>query len=171
MNKLLLIDGSSLLHRAFYALPLLANGQGQYTNGVHGFMMMLNRLLKEQQPDHIVVCFDKSRVSFRTQLFAAYKASRKETPAELKGQFELLKEVLTAADIEWREQDNYEADDLLGTLADLGQKEGFAVRIFSGDKDILQLVNDDVTVFMTHRGISDIEAWDETAFRQKYGVP
>ncbi len=170
MEKLLLIDGSSLLHRAFYALPLLANGQGQYTNGVHGFMMMFNRLVKEEQPAHIVVCFDKSRVSFRTKLFAAYKGTRKETPEELRGQFALLQQVLTAAGIQWLELDDYEADDLLGSLAVQGAAQGLLVDIFSGDKDILQLIGDQVRVFLTKKGISDIELWDEDTFREKYGV-
>ncbi|MCR4963440.1 MAG: DNA polymerase I [Firmicutes bacterium] len=169
MKKLLLIDGSSLLHRAFYALPLLTNSQGQYTNGVHGFMMMFNRLLQQMQPDHIVVCFDKSRISFRNDMFADYKAGRKETPAELKGQFELLKQVLDAAGVAWLEMDGYEADDLLATLSAAAQ-EDFSVDIISGDRDILQLIGEHARVYLTKKGITDIECWDEAAFRQKYGV-
>ena len=170
MKKLLLIDGSSLLHRAFYALPLLTNSQGQYTNGVHGFMMMFNRLLQQAQPDHIEVCFDKSRISFRNDMFADYKAGRKETPTELKGQFELLKQVLDAAGVAWLEMAGYEADDLLATFSSAAAQDGFSVDIFSGDRDILQLIDDHVQVFLTKKGITDIECWDEVAFRQKYVV-
>ncbi|MDO4581815.1 MAG: DNA polymerase I [Bacillota bacterium] len=168
-GKVLLIDGSSLLHRAFYALPLLSNQQGQYVNGVHGFMMMLNRLVAERQPQHIIVCFDKSRVTFRNQIYAGYKAQRAETPPELRGQFETLKQVLTAAHIDWRELDGYEADDLLGSYARLAVAEGLQTEIFSGDKDIFQLINKQVTVFMTRKGISEIEAWDEARFIGHYG--
>ena len=94
MSKLLLVDGSSLLHRAFYALPLLANSSGQFTNGLHGFMIMFNKMREKQKPDYVAVCFDKSRVTFRNEIAADYKAHRKETPSELRGQFELIKQVL-----------------------------------------------------------------------------
>ncbi|NLF80603.1 MAG: DNA polymerase I [Clostridia bacterium] len=170
MKKLLLIDGSSLLHRAFYALPLLSSKEGIFTNAVHGFMMMLNRLLGSQKPDYILVAFDKSRVTFRNQLYAEYKGNRKETPPELRGQFELIKEVLDAAHIHWQETDGYEADDILGTLACQGEKDGFAVEIFSGDRDVFQLIDDNTTVFMTKKGISEIERYDREAIRERYGV-
>lgn len=170
MKKLLLIDGSSLLHRAFYALPLLSSKEGIYTNAVHGFMMMLNRLLGSQKPDYILVAFDKSRVTFRNQLYAEYKGNRQETPPELRGQFELIKEVLDAAHIHWQETEGYEADDILGTLACLGEKDGIAVEIFSGDRDVFQLIDDHTTVFITKKGISEIERYDQAAIRERYGV-
>ena len=170
MEKLLLIDGSSLLHRAVYALPLLSNKDGVFTNAVHGFMMMLNRLLAQQKPDYLMVAFDKSRVTFRNQIDPDYKGNRAATPIELKGQFELVKQVLDAAHIRWYEEDGYEADDILGTLSRLGEEAGFSVEIFSGDRDIFQLINDHTVVFMTRKGISEIERYDVAAIQQRYGV-
>ncbi|MCL1905845.1 MAG: DNA polymerase I, partial [Clostridiales bacterium] len=170
MQKLLLVDGSSLLHRAFYALPVLSNSAGQYTNAIYGFMIMFNKICEKQKPDHGVVCFDKGRLTFRNEISADYKAQRKETPLELRGQFALIKEVLSAAGVAWEEMEGYEADDLLGTLAKAAGKAGFTVEIFSGDKDILQLIEDDVTVYLTKRGISDTERWDEARFREVYGL-
>lgn len=171
MTKLLLVDGSSLLHRAFYALPILSNSAGQYTNGLHGFMIMFNKMREKQQPDYAVICFDKGRVTFRNEISAEYKAQRKETPSELRGQFELIKELLLAAGLAWEELEGYEADDLLGTLARAAGAAGFTVEIFSGDKDILQLIDENVTVYLTKRGISDVERWDEARFWQTYGLP
>ena len=155
MKKLLLVDGSSLLHRAFYALPLLSNHEGLYTNAVHGFMMMFNRMLAERMPDLVAVAFDKSRVTFRNDLYTAYKGTRAETPSELRGQFELVKEVLTAAHLRWLELEGFEADDILGTLAKRGAADGMTVEIFSGDRDIFQLIEPQITVFLTRRGIRD----------------
>ncbi len=170
MKKLLLIDGSSLLHRAFYALPLLSNSKGVFTNGVYGFMMMFNRLIAEQKPDYLVVCLDKSRISFRTEIAADYKGTRKETPLELSSQFPLLKEVLAAANVSIEEMEGYEADDLLGTLANCGVEQGLTVSIVSGDKDMLQLINDYTKIIMVRKGISEIEEWDEAKVEEKYGL-
>jgi len=169
-KKLLLIDGSSLIHRAFYALPLLSNAQGEYTNGVYGFMMMMKRMLRQDNPDLAVICLDKSRVTFRNQIAADYKATRKETPAELRGQFELLKEILPPYGIACEELEGYEADDLLGTLASLGARQGWQVEIFSGDKDVLQLVDKDIHVYLTKKGISETEHWDEAKVIEHYGL-
>jgi len=170
MKKLLLIDGSSLLHRAFFALPLLSNSDGVFTNAIHGFMMMFNRLLAEQKPDFAAVCFDKSRVTFRTQIYSEYKGTRSATPEELKGQFELIKEVLDKAHVRWLEMENYEADDLLGTLSLQGVKAGFEVEIFSGDRDIFQLIDENTKVYMTKKGISDIQCFGIPEILEKYGV-
>jgi len=170
MAKLLLIDGSSLLHRAFYALPLLSTADGIYTNAVHGFMMMFNKLTALQKPDYIAVCFDKSRVSFRNRIDPDYKGTRSETPLELRGQFELIKEVLDAGHIKWLELADYEADDLLGTLSAWGSEQGMRVEIFSGDRDVFQLIDERTHVFMTKKGISDIEHYDAAAIRDKYQV-
>ena len=170
MAKLLLIDGSSLLHRAFFALPLLSNKDGVFTNAVHGFMMMFNRVIAEESPDYLAVCFDKSRHTFRNRMFAEYKGTRSETPVELRGQFELIKQVLDASGVRWLEMDDFEADDLLGTLARRGAAQGFRVDIYTGDRDIFQLVDDNTTVFWTRKGISDIERIDEAAVRERYGV-
>ena len=170
MSKLLLIDGSSLLHRAFYALPLLSNADGVFTNAIHGFMMMFNKLTAQQQPDYVAVCFDKSRVTFRTRIDPEYKGTRAATPQELKGQFELIKEVLEASRVHWLELEDYEADDLLGTLSRLGAEQGMEVEIFSGDRDVFQLVDEHVQVFMTKKGITEIERYDTAALRERYGL-
>ncbi len=170
MSKLLLIDGSSLLHRAFFALPLLSNADGIYTNAVHGFMMMLNKLIAQEAPDYLGVCFDKSRITFRTKMFPEYKGTRQSTPDELKGQFELIKEVLDLSHIHWLEMEDYEADDLLGTLSAQGAAAGFTVEIFSGDRDIFQLIDEHVHVFMTKKGITDIQRYDTAEVFARYGV-
>ena len=170
MSKLLLIDGSSLLYRAFYALPLLSNADGIFTNAVHGFMMMFNKLTERQKPDYIAVCFDKSRVTFRNRIDPDYKGTRAATPEELKGQFEIMKEVLDAAHIHWLELENYEADDLLGTLSKQGVEQGMKVEIFSGDRDVFQLIKPNVQVFLTKKGIREIESYDTAAILERYGV-
>ncbi len=170
MAKLLLIDGSSLLHRAFYALPLLSNANGVFTNAVHGFMMMFNKLAAQQQPDFVAVCFDKSRVTFRNRIDPDYKGTRAATPEELKGQFELIKDVLDAAQVYWLEKEDYEADDLLGTLSRQGAEAGMEVALVSGDRDVFQLVGDHVQVLMTKKGITDVEPYDTEAIRQRYGL-
>ena len=170
MKKLLLIDGSSLLHRAFYALPLLTNKEGVYTNAVHGFMMMLNKILDNQKPDLCLVAFDRSRVTFRNRIDPEYKGTRSATPPELRGQFELIKEVLDAAGICWADQEGYEADDILGTLSAKSIAENISVEIFSGDRDIFQLIDDNTTVFMTKKGITEIDRYDVPAIVERYGV-
>ncbi|MDO4733047.1 MAG: DNA polymerase I [Bacillota bacterium] len=170
MSKLLLLDGSSLLHRAFYALPLLSNADGVFTNALHGFMMMFNKLTAQQKPDYVAVCFDKSRLTFRNRIDPEYKGTRSATPEELKGQFELIKEILDAAQVYWLEMEDYEADDLLGTLSRLAAEKNMQVEIFSGDRDVFQLVDQQVHVFMTKKGISEIEQYDPEAIRERYGL-
>ena len=170
MSKLLLIDGSSLLYRAFYALPLLSNADGVFTNAVHGFMMMFNKLVALQKPDYIAVCFDKSRTTFRNRIDPNYKGTRAATPEELKGQFELIKDILEAAHVHWLEMEDYEADDLLGTLSSQGVDLGMEVEIFSGDRDVFQLVGQNVQVFLTKKGIRDIEPYDTASILARYGV-
>ncbi len=170
MAKLILIDGSSLLHRAFYALPLLSNSRGEYTNAVYGFINMLNKLLEGQKPDFLLVCFDKSRVTFRNQLAADYKGTRKETPLELRGQFELMKEALDAFSIRWFELENYEADDIIGAYASQGEQAGMEVCIYSGDRDVLQLVDAHTNVYLTKKGINILEKWDVAKVHESYGL-
>jgi DNA polymerase-1 len=170
VENLILIDGSSLLHRAFYALPLLTNSLGEYTNGVYGFMTMLGKVLQAHQVDYLVVCFDKSRITFRNQLAADYKGTRKETPSELRDQFEILKEVLSAAGICWLELENYEADDLLGTLSLRAEQSGRDTLLFSGDADVLQLVDEHTVVYLTKKGISKLDRWDKEKISAEYGL-
>lgn len=170
MKKMVLIDGSSLIHRAFYALPLMNNPAGEYTNAVYGFMTMFNNIVNKEKADYLLVCFDKSRISFRNNIKEDYKGHRKETPFELKGQFGLTKEVLTAADVHWLEMEGYEADDLLGTYSALGSKNDCQVYIYSGDRDILQLIDDNVVVYLTKKGISKLEKWDTAQVKDYYDL-
>lgn len=170
MSKLLLIDGSNVLHRAFHALPLLHNEAGRYTNGAYGFLTMLQKIMEREQPTHIAVCFDKGKSTFRHRQFLGYKAKRQETPAELSQQFPLIQEILTLRGILTLEMEEYEADDIIGTLAKLGQENGSEVLVLSGDKDLLQLIDRHVTVLAIKKGISDVDAYDRAAFVERYGI-
>lgn len=166
-DKFLIIDGSSLIHRAFFALPPLMNKQGVHTGAVYGLCNMLLRLLEDVQPKYMAVAFDKSRKTFRTEMFADYKGQRKPTPSELSEQFPLAAKVLEAMNIRVLEMDNYEADDIIGTFA-VHAPEDVEVIIVTGDKDELQLLDKRTKVFYTKRGISDIKIYDEKAFAEDY---
>jgi DNA polymerase I len=170
---LLLIDGHSLAFRAFYALPVdsFVTRDGQHTNAIHGFLSMLNLLLQNEKPTHLAVAFDKARVSFRTTEYPEYKGTRGETPSEFKGQIPLLQEALAAMNIPTLEVENYEADDILATLATRGAAEGFNVLVTSGDRDTLQLVTPEITVLYPNaRGVSELKRYDRDAVFEKYGI-
>lgn len=166
-DKFLVVDGSSLIHRAFFALPPLTNKNGVPTGAVYGLCNMLVKLMEEVKPRYMAVAFDKSRKSFRTDLFADYKGQRKPTPPELKSQFPLSMQVLNALGINTLELDNYEADDIIGTFA-VHAPEDIEVIIVTGDKDELQLVDKRTKVYFTKRGISDIQIYDEAEFAANY---
>lgn len=170
---LLIIDGHSLAFRAFYALPVdsFVNREGQHTNAIHGFIAMLINLLQQQRPTHIAVAFDISRYSFRTREYPEYKGTRGETPPEFAGQVPLLEEALHAMNITTIAKEDYEADDILATLARRGAEEGFRVLVVSGDRDTIQLVNDDVTLLYPNvRGVSELKVYDPAAVRERYGI-
>ncbi|MCI0155629.1 DNA polymerase I [Leifsonia shinshuensis] len=170
---LLVIDGHSLAFRAFYALPVdsFVNREGQHTNGIHGFIAMLINLLQQQRPTHIAVAFDISRYSFRTREYPEYKGTRSETPSEFVGQIPLLQEALHAMNITTIAKEDFEADDILATLARQGAEQGYRVLLVSGDRDTLQLVNDDVTLLYPNvRGVSELKIYDPAAVRERYGV-
>lgn len=167
-KKLYLLDGQSLAHRAFYALPLLSTSRGEYTNAVFGFTRMLLKLLDEEKPDLIAVAFDKKAPTFRHKEYKEYKAHRKKMPEELKPQLSLIKEVLKSFSIPIIEIEGFEADDIIGTMARKGEEEGFEVVIVTGDRDALQLVTEDVSVMYTKRGISDIVRYDLNKVRERY---
>jgi DNA polymerase-1 len=170
---LLLIDGHSLAFRAFYALPIdsFTTRDGQHTNAIHGFISMLLLLLQQQKPTHLAVAFDVSRQSFRTREYAEYKGTRSESPPEFKGQIPLLQEALTAMGVQILTKEDFEADDILATLAGRGAAEGFRVLVASGDRDTLQLVTDDVTVLYPNvRGVSELKTYDADAVRERYGI-
>ena len=166
-DKFLIIDGSSLIHRAFFALPPLTNRKGQHTGAVYGFLRMFHKLLQDVQPRWVAAAFDKSRKTFRNKLFADYKGQRKPTPPELKEQFPLCMEVLQSMGIPALELDDYEADDIIGTFA---KKVDPAVEVYivTGDRDELQLIDGRTRVMYTKKGISDIKLFDEAAFAEDY---
>ncbi len=170
MKKFLVIDANSILNRAFYAIRPLTNKEGLNTNGIFGFLNILLKELDAEQPDYIVCCFDVSRVTFRTALYGDYKGTRKETPAELKEQFTPLKELLTAMNIPVLEKENYEADDLIGTISRVCSEEQLECLILTGDKDDLQLVDEFVNVklVITRMGKTETTRMDIEAVKEKY---
>jgi DNA polymerase-1 len=169
-KKFLIIDGNSLTHRAFHALPPLSTSQGIVTNAVYGFTKMLFKALELIEPDYIAVAFDKGKITFRHASYAEYKANRKSTPAELRSQFPILKDVLKCLRINFLELENYEADDIIGTLAGLAEKKDLEVIVLTGDRDVLQLVSPRVKVLLTQKGISEMEEFDEGKVWDRYGV-
>ncbi|MFB5663572.1 DNA polymerase I [Alteribacillus sp. HJP-4] len=170
MNKLVLIDGNSIAFRAFFALPLLNNEKGVYTNAVYGFTQMLLKVLEEESPSHILVAFDAGKTTFRHDTYGEYKSGRQKTPSELSEQLPLIREVLDAFSIPHVELANYEADDIIGTLSRQAEHKDWNVKIYSGDKDLLQLVSDKTTVAMTKKGITNVETFDVQAIDEKYGL-
>ncbi|MDD3272030.1 MAG: 5'-3' exonuclease H3TH domain-containing protein, partial [Syntrophomonadaceae bacterium] len=169
-KKLMLIDGNSLLYRAFYALPLLHNREGVYTNGVYGFLTMFNRVTAGEQPSHIVVAFDMDRKTFRSEIYGEYKANRSAPPEELQGQFQLLRDVLIARNVHYIEIPGYEADDIIGTLSKRAEDENLDCLIVTGDGDALQLVSDRVQVLMTKKGITEMQIYNPQQVREKWEV-
>ena len=168
-KRFLVLDGSSLIFRAFYALPGLSDSHGQPTGAIFGFSNMLTKLMAEQQPDLMVLAFDKSRHTFRTERYADYKGTRDKTPEELLSQFPLLREFAANMGIPFLEKDNYEADDIIGTLATQAAAKGYDVRVITGDRDALQLVRPNLRVLLTKKGISEIKDYDMAAFEEEYG--
>jgi DNA polymerase-1 len=170
---LLIIDGHSLAFRAFYALPVdsFSTRDGQHTNAIHGFLSMLILLLQNEKPTHLAVAFDISRYSFRTREYAEYKGTRGETPPEFIGQIPLLEEALKAMRIPTISKEDFEADDILATLAREGAEQGFTVLVVSGDRDAIQMVNDDVTLLYPNaRGVSELKRYDRDAVFERYGI-
>jgi len=166
----MLIDGHSLLHRAFYALPTMTSSTGEHTNAVYGFATMLMKVLSDEQPDYIVVAFDKETPTFRHEQYADYKAHRPKMADELRSQIPLVKELVQAFNIPICELDGYEADDIIGTLARQAETENLFTVIVTGDKDALQLVSPDVQVLITLRGITNMDRYDEELVKQKLGI-
>src|SRR5499433_3256517 len=170
-RKAVLLDGHSLAFRAFFALPeTLVTSSGQVTNAVYGFTAMLIKLLADEQPKAVVVCFDRGVPQFRLDRYTEYKAGRAETPDIFRQQLPLIREVLKALQVPMVELDGYEADDLLATLTKQCVAQGNEVVIVTGDRDILQLVGDGVSVIMTRRGISDVIRYDNVTVLERYGV-
>ncbi|GGK23713.1 DNA polymerase (POL I) [Pilimelia terevasa] len=170
--RLLLLDGHSLAYRAFFALPVenFSTTTGQHTNAVYGFTSMLINVLRDERPSHIVVAFDVSRRSFRTERYAEYKANRSESPSEFGGQVSLVQEVLAALRIPVVEKPGYEADDVIATLAREAREAGMDVLICTGDRDAFQLIDDRTTVLYPRKGVSDLARMDPAAVTDRYGV-
>ncbi len=168
-GRLVLVDGNSLLYRAFFALPPLSNARGEATNAVYGFTTMLLKILDDEQPAMTAVAFDLPTPTFRHERFPAYKATRPETPDELRSQLQVAREVLEAMRISAYDFEGYEADDIIGTLAAYAEQAGYDVLVVTGDLDELQLVSDHVSVMVTRRGISDTKVYDVAAVKERYG--
>jgi DNA polymerase I len=170
-QTLVLLDGHSLAYRAFFALPdSLRTQTGQLTNAVYGFTSMLIKLIGDQHPDGIVVCFDAGRDIARTEAYPEYKAGRAETPDEFRAQLDLIGEVLAALEVPVVSVPGVEADDVIATLARRAVKEGHRVLIVTGDRDTMQLVDDDITVLYTLRGITETAEMTPEAVEERYGI-
>lgn len=166
----IIIDGSSLLHRAFYALPLLSTKKGIYTNGVYGFLTMLYKIQEDYKPDYICVAFDKKGPTFRHKEYEQYKGTRQETPSELAQQFPIIREVLDAMNITILEMSEFEADDIAGTLSKMGEEKGLDVILVTGDRDYLQLASDKSKVLITRKGITELEIFDREKIVNEYEI-
>ncbi|MBE3569288.1 MAG: DNA polymerase I [Bacillales bacterium] len=169
-KKLILIDGNNIAYRAFFALPLLNNEKGIHTNAIYGFTMMLNKILKEEKPTHMLVAFDAGKTTFRHETFKEYKGGRQKTPPELSEQFPFIRELLKSFHIPQFELENYEADDIIGTLSLEAEEKDFEIKIYSGDKDLTQLASEKTTVCLSRKGITDIEEYTPEHVKEKYGL-
>ena len=171
-DRLLLLDGHSLAYRAFFALPIenFSTTTGQPTNAVYGFTAMLINVLRDEKPTHVAVAFDRGEPTFRHEQWVEYKANRRETPEDFRSQLSLIFEVLDALGIRRLSAPGYEADDLIATLATKAAAEKMDVLIVTGDRDVLQLVSDRVTVLMTRRGITEMTRFTPEAVQEKYGL-
>lgn len=171
-DKLVVIDGHAIAHRAFYAMPMLTNTEGQYTNAAYGFALMLLKIIRDQSPTHMAVAFDSSAPTFRHERFAEYKAQRKAMPDELRPQIPVIKELVAAFGIPAFECEGFEADDIIGTLAaQVSQGPNpMPVTIVTGDRDVLQLVSDNVSALITKKGVTDLDVYGPDEVRAKYGL-
>nr|WP_248285752.1 DNA polymerase I [Staphylococcus lugdunensis] len=168
VNKLVLIDGNSLSFRAFYALPLLSNKAGIHTNAIYGFAMLLEKILKEEQPNHFLVAFDAGKTTFRHEKYSEYKGGRQSTPPELSEQFPYIRQLLDAYHIKYYELENYEADDIIGTLSKQAEASGLETIIITGDRDLTQLATDHVTIYYTKKGVTDVDHYTPEFIAEKY---
>lgn len=172
MNRLVLIDGNAILHRAYHALPPMTSPEGTPVNAVYGFVSMLVKLVHDLHPTHLAVAFDRPAPTFRKELYAAYQATRPEMEADLAVQIDVIHAFTRAIPLAVYEQDGYEADDIIGTLATQAGAHGIdQVIIITGDRDILQLVNDErILVLMPVKGLGESKLYDSRAVRERLGV-
>lgn len=167
-KRLIIIDGNSIINRAFYALPDMTNSEGLHTNAVYGFTRMLFKIIDDYKPTHISVAFDKKAPTFRHKEYADYKAGRKKMPDELGQQLQPLKELLDTFNIHRMEMAGYEADDLIGTVAKMGEDNDFEVYIVTGDKDAIQLASNKTTTLITKKGVGEVEEYNYDSVVERY---
>ena len=170
MKKLILIDGNSLLFRAYFAMRPMVTSKGMHTQGVFAFVNMLTKILNDYEPSHIAVAFDLKGGTFRHDVYKDYKAGRLKTPPELLSQIPMLHDVLDAMNIAVLEVPQYEADDIIGTVAARAEKDGIDTLVISGDKDELQLVGPHVNVLINKRGMSEFDLYDLDTMRERYNL-
>lgn len=169
VDKLVLIDGNSLSFRAFYALPLLQNKAGIHTNAIFGFARLLEKIIKEEAPTHFLVAFDAGKTTFRHETYQDYKGGRQKTPPELSEQFPYIRQLLDAYHIQRYELENYEADDIIGTLSRQADERGMQTIIITGDRDLTQLASNNVTIYYTKKGVTDVDHYTPDFISEKYG--
>ena len=165
MKKIIVIDGNSLANRAFYAMPYLSNRNKQPSGAVFGFANLLVKLIVEQKPDYVAVAFDHARQTFRNEIYQDYKGKRKETPPDLLSQFPVIKQMLQTMGIKIFEFAGIEADDIIGTISKHSNIQNILV---SGDRDLLQLIDDNSSVWLTRKGVTEIEVFDEKSLFEKF---
>lgn len=169
-KTVMLIDGSSLIFRAFFALPNLSNNDGVMTNGVYGFLTMYRNAFDKYKPDYVLVAFDRSSKTFRNDEYKDYKANRDKTPNELSYQFGILKDILDSMGVKYTDLDGFEADDIVGTYAEMAKEAGDKAVLITGDRDYLQLVDDDILVYLTKKGVSDTVEYTVEKIEEEYGI-
>ena len=169
-KRFLILDGNSILFRAFYALPPLKNKKGVYTNAVYGFLSMMYKLLEEYKPDYICTAFDPKKPTFRHEKYKEYKTGRAKAPDELVMQFGLIRDVLELHGIKHIEIEGYEADDIAGTLSRFASAQGIEVYMVTSDRDYLQLVDDDVYVLITKKGVTNTVKYTKALMDEEYGM-
>lgn len=170
MKKLVLIDGSSILYRAFFALPHFVTKNGEPTGALYGFLRMLLHVLKEEKPDYLIIAFDKKAPTIRHEIFADYKAQRPKMPDELSAQFETIHEILSAFKIPVLEKEGYEADDVIATVAKKAEEKGIETVVISGDMDLTQLIKDKIRVKLTRKGVTKLEEYTREKLKKDLGI-
>lgn len=170
-NRLLLIDGNAIMHRAYHAIPPFKTKSGIQTNAIYGFFSILNKAVLDYKPDHLIVCFDTPVPTFRKKLFKEYQSHRPKMETELSSQFQPVKEGLDAAHIAHIEKEGFEADDVIGTISHIYSKNGDRVLILSGDRDILQLVNERIFVITPQLGFGKEKLYDRESVIERFGIP
>ena len=171
MSKtVMLIDGSSLIFRAFFALPKLTNNDGVMTNGVYGFLTMYNNAFDRYKPDYVLVAFDRASKTFRHKEFEDYKGTRDKMPSELSYQFGILKDILDSLNVKYTDLDGFEADDIVGTYAKMAQEAGYESVLITGDRDYLQLVDEKIVVNLTKKGVSETKEYTVDTIKEEFGL-